>query len=281
VIPAPATPIELDVVRLRRFAAAINRVLGIKLPDAKLTMLHGRLQRRIHQLGLHSLGEYEQRLRDPVHAQSERIRLLDLATTNKTDFFREPVHFQYLTQRALPAMSTRGDRWVCRVWCAGCSTGQEVYTLAMVLDDYARSHRGFGYEIVATDVSTRVLREAAAATYPAELVEPVPLALRQRYLMRGKAARGGMVRVVPELRAKVKFRRLNFMAERYPLGEFDVVFFRNVMIYFERATQKRVLERQCRLLRPGGYLFIGHTESVAGLDLPLTPETSSILRKAA
>jgi chemotaxis protein methyltransferase CheR len=281
VTAAPPTPPEHDVARLRRFATAITRVLGIKLPDAKLTMLHGRLQRRIHQLGLHSLGEYEQRLRNPVHAQSERIRLLDLATTNKTDFFREPVHFQYLTQRALPTMSTRGDRWVCRVWCAGCSTGQEVYTLAMVLDDYARSHRGFGYEIIATDVSTRVLREAAAATYPAELVEPVPPALRQRYLMRGKAARGGMVRVVPELRAKVKFRRLNFMAERYPLGEFDVVFFRNVMIYFERATQKRVLERQCRLLRPGGYLFIGHTESVAGLDLPLTPETSSILRKAA
>ena len=278
---AAPTPPELDVARLRRFATAITRVLGIKLPDAKLTMLHGRLQRRIHQLGLHSLGEYERHLRDPVHAQSERIRLLDLATTNKTDFFREPVHFQYLTQRALPAMSSRGDRWVCRVWCAGCSTGQEVYTLAMVLDDYARSHPGFGYEIVATDVSTHALREAAAATYPVELVEPVPPALRQRYLMRGKAARGGMVRVVPELRAKVKFRRLNFMAERYPLGEFDVVFFRNVMIYFERATQKRVLERQCRLLRPGGYLFIGHTESVAGLDLPLTPETSSILRKPA
>lgn len=278
---AAPTPSEPDVARLRRLATAITRVLGIKLPDAKLTMLHGRLQRRIHQLGLRSLGEYEQRLRDPVHAQSERIRLLDLATTNKTDFFREPVHFQYLTQRALPAMSTRGDRWVCRVWCAGCSTGQEVYTLAMVLDDYARSHPGFGYEIVATDVSTRVLREAASATYPAELVEPVPPALRQRYLMLGKAARGGMVRVVPELRAKVKFRRLNFMAERYPLGEFDVVFFRNVMIYFDRATQKRVLERQCRLLRPGGYLFIGHTESVAGLDIPLTPETSSILRKTA
>ena len=270
----------LDVVRLRRLAAAITRVLGIKLPDAKLTMLHGRLQRRLNELGMRSLGDYEQRLRDPAHAEAERIELLDLATTNKTDFFREPVHFQYLTQRALPALSTRGDRWVCRVWCAGCSTGQEVYTLAMVLGDYARTHPGFNYEIVATDVSTRALREAAAATYPAELVEPVPPALRQRYLMRGKSARGGMVRVVPELRAKVKFGRLNFMASHYPLGELDIVFFRNVMIYFERATQKQVLERQCRVLRPGGYLFIGHTESVAGLDIPLTPETSSILRKA-
>jgi chemotaxis protein methyltransferase CheR len=279
-VTAAATPAaELDVVRLRRLAAAITVAIGIKLPDAKLTMLHGRLQRRLNELGLRSLGEYEQRLADPAFGQLERIELLDLATTNKTDFFREPDHFTYLVQRALPALSTRGDRWVCRVWCAGCSTGQEVYTLAMVLDDYARSHPGFGFEIVATDVSTRVLREAAAATYPAVLAEPVPVALRQRYLMRGKAARGGMVRVVPELRAKVRFSRLNFMAPSYPVGEQDIVFFRNVMIYFDRATQRQVLERQCRVLRPRGYLFIGHTESVAGLDIPLHAETSSVLRR--
>jgi len=273
------SPLEFDVVRLRRFASEISTALGIKLPDEKLTMLYGRLQRRLNQLGLRSLAEYERRLADPAHAQHERVQLFDLATTNKTDFFREPDHFTYLTERALPALSPRGDRWNCRVWCAGCSTGQEVYTLAMVLDDYARSHAGFGFEITATDVSTRVLREAAAATYPEALAAPVPPALRQRYLMRGKAGRDGMVRVVPELRRKVKFNRLNFMASTYPLGEFDVVFFRNVMIYFDRATRKQVLERQCRLLRPGGYLFIGHTESATGLELPLVAETSSILRR--
>jgi chemotaxis protein methyltransferase CheR len=278
-IHAAPTPPEFDVVRLRRFASEISAALGIKMPDTKLTMLYGRLQRRLNQLGMRSLDEYEQRLADPVHAEAERIQLLDLATTNKTEFFREPDHFTYLTQRALPALSTRGDRWTCRVWCAGCSTGQEVYTLAMVLDDYARSHPGFGFEITATDISTRALREAAAATYPAALAAPVPPALRQRYLMRGKAARGGMVRVVPELRAKARFSRLNFMSASYALGEFDVVFFRNVMIYFDRATQKQVLDRQCRLLRPGGYLFIGHTESVAGLDIPLVAETSSVLRR--
>jgi chemotaxis protein methyltransferase CheR len=270
---------EYDVVRLRRLAAEISTALGIQLPDAKLTMLFGRLQRRFNELGLRSLVEYEARLHDPVHAESERIELLDLATTNKTDFFREPEHFRYLTQRALPQLSARGDRWSCRVWCAGCSTGQEVYTLAMVLDDYARGHPGFGFELIATDVSTRALRDAAAATYPAELADPIPPQLRQRYLMNGKAARRGMVRIVPELRARVKFRRLNFMATHYPLGEFHVVFFRNVMIYFDRETRRQVLTRQCRLLRPGGYLFIGHTESVAGLDIPLTTEATSVLRK--
>ena len=276
-----APGLAYDPARLRRLAATISSELGIKMPDAKLTMLHGRLQRRCNQLGLASLVDYEARLRHPAHAAAERTALFDLATTNKTDFFREPEHFRFLTERALPALSPRGDRWTCRVWCAGCSTGQEVYTLAMVLDDYARGHPGFGFEIVATDISTRVLRETAAATYPSALVEPIPPALRQRYLLRGKAERAGLVRVVPALRAKVKLARLNFMAERYPIGERDIVFFRNVMIYFDRPTQKQVLERMCQVMAPGGYLFIGHTESAAGLAVPLRAESSSVLRKPA
>lgn len=269
-----------ELARLRRLASVITAELGIKLPDLKLTMLHGRLQRRLQQLGLASLADYEARLRDPSHAEAERCALLDLATTNKTDFFREPEHFTYLTQRALPALSARGDRWTCRVWCAGCSTGQEAYTLAMVLDDYARGHPGFGFEIVGTDISTRVLREAAAATYPAALAAPIPPALRERYLLFGKQERAGLVRVVPELRAKVTLRRLNFMDAHYAVGEFHVVFFRNVLIYFDRETQQQVLARQCRQLLPGGYLFIGHTESAAGMALPLVAQSSSVLRKA-
>ncbi len=268
-----------DVVRLRRLAATITDALGIRMPDTKLTMLHSRMQRRLNALGLRSLGEYEDRLRDPAHAAAERSALLDLATTNKTDFFREPAHFTYLTEHALPALSTRGDHWTCRVWCAGCSTGQEVYTLAMVLEDYARSHPGFGYEIVATDISTRVLRQAAAATYTADVAAPIPPALRQRYLLRGKAHHAGHVRVVRALRDKVTFRQLNFMAEHYPLGELHVVFFRNVLIYFDRPTQKQVLERQARLIVPGGYLFISHSESAAGLELPLISMSSSVYRR--
>jgi chemotaxis protein methyltransferase CheR len=239
------------------------------------------MQRRLNQLGLPSLKAYEERLRDPAHAEDERIQLFDLATTNKTEFFREPAHFTFLAERALPDLARGRTRWTCRVWCAGCSSGQEVYTLAMVLDDYARGHPGFDYTIVATDISTKILREATAATYPAAVTEPIPPAMRQRYLLRGRAQRSGLFRVVPELRAKVQFRRLNFMDEHYPLGELDVVFFRNVMIYFDRPTQKRVLERQLRLLRPGGYLFVGHTESVAALNIPLIPRTNSVLQRPA
>jgi len=269
-----------DTMRLRRLAQTITGELGIKMPDEKLTMLRGRLQKRLHELGLPSIGAYEQRLADPHHAHNERIHLFDLATTNKTDFFREPAHFDYLTQHALPALSARGDRWRCRVWCAGCSTGQEVYTLAMVLHDYASRHPGFDFEIIGTDISVRVLREAAAATYPEALAAPIPAMLRKRYLLRGKAASSGLVRIVPELRAKVSFQRLNFMADHYPLGEASIVFFRNVMIYFDRATQRQVLERMCRVVAPGGYLFVGHTESVSGLDLPLHAEASAVLRRA-
>lgn len=280
-IAFPILALAYDPVRLRRLAETITSELGIKMPEGKLTMLHGRMQRRLNELGLTSLAAYEQRLHDPAHAEAERIQLFDLATTNKTEFFREPAHFTFLTERALPDLARGRDRWTCRVWCAGCSSGEEVYTLAMVLDDYARAHPGFQFEIVATDISTRILREAHAATYPVALAEPIPPAMRQRYLLRGTGPRRGLVRVVPELRAKVQFRRLNFMQAHYPLGEFDVVFFRNVMIYFDRATQKRVLERQCNLLRPGGYMFVGHTESVSGLDVPLTPRSNSVLQSPA
>ena len=272
--------ITRDLVPLRRLAAEITDGLGIRLPETKLSMLQSRLQRRMHALGLSTVAEYEQRLRDPAHASVERTALFDLATTNKTDFFRESAHFTFLANEALPALAAGRPRWTCRVWCAGCSTGQEAYTLAMVLDDYGRRFPGFTYEIVATDVSTRVLQEAVTATYDAELVEPVPATFRRRYLLHGRGERAGLVRVVPELRAKIRFSQLNFMDDRYTVeGPFDVVFFRNVMIYFDKPTVQQVVERQCALMRPGGYLFIAHTESLGGLTLPVVTVGNSVHRK--
>lgn len=273
--------IPFDRPRLRRLAARVTTQLGIQLPEAKLGMLHGRLQRRLRALGLASIGAYEQRLADPRFAPAELVQLFDLATTNKTDFFREPQHFAYLTETALPALAAdRGPAWTARVWCAGCSTGQEVYTLAMVLDDHAQRHPGFAFSILGTDISTRALREAAAATYDEALIDPVPEALRRRYLLRGRDRARGLVRIAPELRRRATFSRLNFMDERYPIPkELDVIFFRNVMIYFDQATQERVIERQLRHLRPGGYLFVGHAESLSRHGLPLHAESSSIYRK--
>jgi chemotaxis protein methyltransferase CheR len=274
--------IPYDAVRLRQLAKVITEALGIRMPDVKLTMLQSRLQRRLGQLGLASLGEYEARLRDPAHAAAERVHLLDLATTNKTDFFREPEHFRTLASEVLPTLAAGRSKWTLRLWCAGCSTGQEVYTLAMVLSEYARTQPGFDFSIIATDISTRALKAATEATYDAALAAQIPAPLRQRYVMRGKGTRAGVVRIVPELRAKVRFARLNFMDTSYPVpGELDVVFFRNVLIYFDRPTQDQVVNRICRHLRPGGYLFVAHTESFSSLDAPLEAVTSSVARRRA
>ena len=265
-------------IPLRRLAATITSELGIRMPEAKLTMLRNRLARRLRELGITSLSDYHDRLHAPEHAHTELAELFDLATTNKTDFYREPDHFAYLTRRVVPALRL-GAR-SCRVWCAGCSTGQEVYTLAMALDDHARTARGFEYTIHGTDISTRVLREAIAATYLDDAAQPLPAAWRQRYLMRSKQRQRPLVRIVPELRRRVSFSRLNFMDASYAVpGPFDVVFFRNVMIYFDRATQEQVVNRLCAQLRPGGYLFIGHGESLSGLDTPMVGESSSVWRK--
>lgn len=246
-------------------------------------MLESRLQKRMQALGMTSFREYAARIEHGRgHSHAEELKqFYDAVTTNKTDFFREPQHFKYLYQEVLPTLTrARRGHFKCRVWCAGCSSGEEVYTLAMVLSEYQRSQRNFEYSIVATDISTRVLHTAQAATYPEAAAEPIPVPLRSRYLLRSRSAHKPRVRVVPELCKHIEFTRLNFMDERYPIhGRFDVIFFRNVLIYFDKDTQQRVLERQCARLVSGGYLFVSLTESLAGLELPLESVASSVFRK--
>jgi chemotaxis protein methyltransferase CheR len=259
----------------------VTRDLGIRMPESKLTMLGSRLIRRVEPAGFKSFDAYEKHLRSP-DGKTELRHFYDVVTTNKTDFFREPQHFRYLSQHALPTLQDErgGGGWNCRVWCAGCSSGEEVYTLAIVLSEYERTHPGFSFTITASDISSQVLQRAVSATYPESLIEPIPLDLRARYLLRDKAR--GLIRVAPELRQRVNFVRLNFMQKHYRLkGPFDVIFFRNVMIYFDKPTQEAVVQRQCKLLRPNGYLFIGHSESLAGLELPIQTVSTSVFRKVS
>ncbi len=258
------------------FSAYITQELGIKMPPEKLTLLQSRLQRRLRHLGLTNLEEYQNYLFNSAYAEREQTDFFDLVTTNKTDFFREPSHFEYLTECVLPSLS-RGH---CRVWCAGCSTGEEAYTLAMALSEFRREHQGFDFSIVASDISTRVLAKAKEAIYEEQLIKPIPLALRQRYLLRSKDATRHLVKIGPALRSKIEFCRLNFMAERYPFDRsFQLIFFRNVMIYFDHATQQRVLSHMCKHLVVGGHLFVGHTESLIGIDLPLRSVSSSVYQR--
>jgi len=266
-----------DFGRLSRF---IYDTCGIKMPDVKKTMLEARLQKRLRGLGMKSFGDYCDYLFSTAGMEQELVQMLDMVTTNKTDFFREPDHFDYLTQKVLPEWTSRHAGTRLAIWSAGCSSGEEPYTLAMVLSEFALSHPGFDFQILATDISTRVLEKAKNAIYPEALVDPVPLALKKKYLLRSKDKANGTVRIVPQLREKVRFRRLNFMDEDFGMREqLDIIFCRNVIIYFDRPTQERLLRRFHQQMKPGAFIFMGHSETLSGLDVPLTSVFPTVYRK--
>jgi chemotaxis protein methyltransferase CheR len=264
-----------------RFSEFITRELGIKMPPEKLPMLQSRLQRRLRQVGLTSLEQYQNHLFNLPKGADEWTEFINLVTTNKTDFFREPRHFDILAQTTLPGIGRRAPSpWLVKVWCAGCSTGEEPYTLAMVLAEFQKGHPDFDFSILATDISTRVLEHAQNAIYDEDRITPIPAELQRRYLMRSRDRLHPRVRIVPELRNKVRFGRLNFMSAEYGLNEhFDVIFFRNVMIYFDKATQLAVLRKLCQHLKTGGGLFVGHSESLVGFDLPIRSIAASAFVK--
>lgn len=257
---------EADFRRLARF---IESELGIRMPDTKRIMLESRLQKRIRHFRMSGFKEYVDFVFSDEGRESELINMIDAVTTNKTDFFREADHFDYLLERILPAWRGSG-RGTMAFWSAGCSTGEEPYTLAMVLEEYRSLNPPFDYSIFASDLSTKVLDSAMAAIYDEEKIEPVPASYKKKYLLRSKDKTQAQVRVKAELRAKVSFARINFMDDSYPIeGLFDVVFCRNVIIYFERKIQELILGRICRHIRPGGWLILGHSETLTGMNLPL------------
>jgi len=269
----------------RQIAEIVQSECGMTSPEAKRVMLETRLRRRARTLGLESLSSYCELLENPAGRAQELAYLIDAVTTHKTDFFREPSHFEYLSSEAVPQLVANhgaGLRRPLTLWSSACSTGEEPYTLAMVLSDYAVANMegGFRFRIEATDISPVVLEKARLGVYTDEVAAPVSHTHRKRYLLRGGKQQRGMVRVSPELRANVKFRQLNLMEMNYNFPElFDVVFCRNVMIYFDRATQFAILSRICGTLRAGGYLFMGHAESLGGLNLPLTQVEATVYRR--
>jgi chemotaxis protein methyltransferase CheR len=230
---------------------------------------------------LDSIEQYAESFFSAANGE-EREYFINAITTNKTDFFREPEHFDYLRDVVLPAAAPAmiRERRRFHAWSAGCSSGEEPYTLAMVLAEYAHLHEGFDFAILGTDISTRVLAIARGAIYPEAVLAPAPLSLRRKYLLRSRGGDEPLVRIGPALRKKVSFHQLNFMDADYAIKDiFDVIFFRNVMIYFDRETQQTVINRMCRNLAPGGYLFAGHSESLTGLNIPLTAVKTAIYRK--
>ncbi len=270
----------MDPKLFKRFSEFIHAEFGIKLPPTKKTMLEARLQKRLRFHGFSTHKEYCEFVFSQEGMERELIHLIDVVTTNTTHFFREPRHFEILTDTVLPELyRIHGSRKDVKVWSAGCSTGEEPYTLGMVLSEFADKHQGFRWRTLATDISTDVLAQAARAIYAEDKVEAIPLPLKKKYLLRSKDKTRRLVRIDKSLRSRIEFKRLNFM-ENFDLGEIkDVIFCRNVVIYFDRVTQEKLFKKFCRHMGPDSFLFIGHSESLTGMDLPLEAIAPTVYRR--
>lgn len=282
-IPSHYTGLQtLTDQEFQKFSSFIYDVCGIKLPFNKKTMLSARLNKRLRQMSIASFSDYFNYVMTPDGQRYELVNMIDAVSTNKTEFFREAKHFDFLTSYVLPEyvrqLRLRRGRKLF-VWSAGCSSGEEPYTLAMVLEEFFSQYPGLDYSILATDISTQVLAIAKQGIYADETVASVPVIMRHKYLMRGKGNRKGVHRVVPELRRKVTFDRLNFVDRDFGIDtKMDIIFCRNVIIYFDRKTQAALFEKFYRQLAVNGYLFTGHSESLEGIVDRMERITSAVYR---
>lgn len=264
-----AVELAMSDEEFRLFQRLLRAHSGIALGSHKRYLGEARLARRLRALGLSSFAAYHDYLTTGDAGGEELIRFVNAMTTNKTDFFREPHHFRYLTEVWAPTVRQRaartGERRV-RLWSAGCSTGEEPYTLAMTVTE-ALGPSGWDLRILASDIDTEVLARAEAGVYTAAQLEPVPPQLRERsFAPVGEPGGERRWQVRPELRALIAFRRINFNDDPWPIRtQFDVIFCRNALIYFDRSDQQRILTRLNGFLQADGVLCLGHSESVLGL----------------
>jgi chemotaxis protein methyltransferase CheR len=274
---------HLSAIEFGRIARLVEGEAGIKMPPGKRLMVEGRLRKRMRSLEIATFADYCDMLFKQGGLEGELTYLINAVTTNKTDFFREPEHFDFLARQMVPGLvRQRAERNpLLKIWSAAASTGAEAYTLAMVLHDLAAERRDFRFAILGTDISTQVLAQGRRAIYPAEMIAPVPPAMQERYVMH--ARKPGLrreVRMAPEIRRHVQFQHLNLMDQSYPFDrDVDVVFLRNVLIYFEKADQEAVVGRLVGHLRPGGYLVLGHSESMIGTSLAVRQVAPAVFMK--
>ncbi len=256
---------EREFLRLRNL---VYEEAGIWLTQAKTALMVGRLAKRLRHHGLKSFKQYYELV---IHSPEERVQMLDALSTNETRFFREPQHFELLKSVIFPrwaeeAATGRRSRKI-RVLSAGCSTGQEPYSLAMILLDRFPAASGWEIEIVATDISTRALEIARTAIWPAAKADEIPSSYLRAFMLRGYADQTGKVKAGPEIRSVVRFFRMNLNEPAYPLtGKFEMIFCRNVLIYFDQRGRECVVRRLASFLSPDGYLFLGHAESLHTLS---------------
>jgi chemotaxis protein methyltransferase CheR len=256
----------------------VYRHSRIRLGPDKQALVANRLRKRLRALGLGSYEEYCHVLHSPCGAD-EVEELVDLISTNHTRFYREPEHFAFLAERALPALvePLGATRTPLRLWSAGSSSGEEPYTMAIVVAEFLRNHPALEWEITATDISHRMLAAAREGIYSMGSLEPVPLELLKRYFQRGVGVRTGVKR---ELRRHLRFERVNLFQEHIPVSANQhVIFCRNVMIYFDPPSRVLAVQRLARHLAPGGYLVVGHSESLMGIPHGLQPVQQGVFQK--
>ena len=252
---------ELTDAQFHRIRALVREHTGISLSDAKRQLVYGRLSRRLRALKLDSFGDYLELLERGVATELEEFT--NAITTNLTSFFREPHHFEYLASDVLPQIVARDDgARRARIWCCAASTGEEPYSIAMVLRESAQALTGFDIKVLATDLDSAVLATGAAGIYAADRLKTVNGTRASRFFRKGSGANAGKFRVQDELRNLITFKQLNLMHEWPMRGPFDAIFCRNVIIYFDKDTQRELFTRIAPLQNPDALLFLGHSESL-------------------
>ncbi|MBN1115897.1 MAG: hypothetical protein JXA77_01735 [Bacteroidales bacterium] len=271
---------ELSQFEFNKLSNFIMTEYGIKMPPEKKIMLQSRLQKRLKALNMNNFKDYIEYLFSPHGMSEEVIHMMDVVSTNKTDFFRESIHFDFMLETALPHAVKNFNTRLIKVWSAGCSSGEEPYTLAITLSEFIENHHGIDYHILASDISTKMLETAVNAVYKEDRIADIPLVLKKKYFLRSKDKNQKKVRIVSALRNKIEYVRINLL-ELTPVrnAEYHFVFCRNVLIYFDRPTQFKILSALSSNLIKGGFLFLGHSESITGLDLPLRPIIPTVFSK--
>jgi len=267
----PLGDIVLDAQSFSRLQSFFQEASGIHLGTNKHALVAGRLRKRVNHLGLKDFAAYCDLLLEGQD-DDERRQAIHLLTTHETYFFREPAHFRLLTEKVLPSLPAP------RIWSAACSTGEETYSLAMTLDESLGNRT---WTLMGSDISEEAVAHSRRGLYRMQRLDQMPPQYLKRYCLRGTGAYAGSLLIDPALRRRVQFFTHNLLEEPRERGRFDAVFLRNVLIYFDNTQKRRILQRVLSRLEPGGWLFVGHSESLQGLDLPLQIAGKAVYRRIA